>query len=184
MEILWFILLGVLLGMFLLFEGYEWGARSVYYLYAENNEERRQAMNSVRSIWAANEVWLLAYIGLMYVVFPDFFVWNKIHFEGIFFLYVVLYVLSIALNNLIPVFFDRPVRKFLDIAFFTAQLGMIFLTGLYIAVMIRGWNGDRVSLWSNGFSPFTEQSGYLDWFTLLFSFFFFILILLQGLGWA
>ena len=184
MEILWFIILGVLFGMFLLFEGYEWGARTVYFLYAGTGEERRQVLDSVRSIWAANEVWLLAYLGLMYVVFPDFFAWNKTHFEGIFYTYVVLYVLSVAVNNLIPVFFDRPVRKVLDIVFFAAQLGMIFLTGIYIAVVIRGWNGDHTALWSKNFSPFTEQSGYLDWFTLLFSFFFFIIILLQGLGWV
>lgn len=184
MEILWYILLWLMLGIYLLFEGYEWGARTVYVLYASNDNERNQVAESIRSIWSANEIWLLAYIGLMFLVFPDFFAWNKKFFEGLFYVFVVFYVLSVALNNLLHIFNDRPIKKFLIWFFGIAQMGMIFLMGLYVSVLLRGWNGSTPRLWSRSFSPFSDQSGFLDWFTLLFMFFFFTLILLQGLGWT
>ncbi len=184
MEVLWYIILWLILGLYLLFEGYEWGARIVYFLYTSNDDERRQVLESTRSVWSANEIWLLAYIGLMYLVFPGFFAWNRQYFEGIFYLFVVLYVLSVAVNNLLRIFDDRPARKLLNLLFFAAQAGMTVLMGLYVAVLLRGWNGASIGLWSRSFSPFSGDSGYLDWFTLLFVFLFFILILLQGLGWT
>ncbi len=184
MEVLWYVILWLLLGFYLLFEAYEWGARTVYFLYTSNDDERRQVLDSTRSVWSANEVWFLAYIGLMYLVFPAFFAWNKTHFEGLFYLFVVLYVLSVAVNNLLRIFQGGTLRKFLDLLFVIAQLGMTVLMGLYVAVLLRGWNGVSLRLWSQKFSPFTGNSGYLDWFTLLFVFLFFILILLQGLGWT
>jgi len=184
MPLFWFVVLGVLLGIFFLFEGYEWGARIVYGLFTSNDDERRQVLKSVQSVWSANEIWFLAFLGLTYWVFPEFFQWLWHYFSGILYLILFLYVLSIVLNNLIRVFWDRPFRRILDALFVLVQIAIVVLFGLIIAVFLRGWQGDSLRLWSKHFSPFSDTSGYLDWFTVLFILFFFIIILLEGLGWT
>jgi len=95
-----------------------------------------------------------------------------------------LYVFTIVLNNLIRVFWGRPFRRWLDKLFLVAQSGIVLLFGLMIAIWLRGWDGDSPRWVSEGFSPFSGNSGYLDWFTVLFTFFFFIVIVLEGLGWT
>jgi len=184
MPVFWFIVAGVLLGMFLLFEGYEWGTRIVYGFYASNDNERRQVFKSVQSVWSANEIWFLAFLGVVYWVFPAFFEWLREFLAPLFYIVIFLYVLVVVLNNLIRVFWDRPFRRWLDILLLVAQSGMVLLFGLMIAIWLRGWDGDKPRLWSEGFSPFGGMSGYLDWFTVLFTLFFFIVIVLEGLGWT
>ena len=184
MPVFWFIILAVLLGIFFMFEGYEWGTRIVYGLYTSNDDERKQVFKSVQSVWAANEIWLLAFLGVSYWVFPEFFRWLQHFFAPLFYVIIFLYVLTVVLNNLIRIFWDKPFRRFLDTLLLVAQAGIVLLFGLMLAIFLRGWDGDAPRLWSRNFSPFSGQSGYLDWFTLLFTLFFFIVILLEGLGWT
>lgn len=183
MPLFWFVILGAFLGIFFLFEGYEWGARIAYGLFTSNDDERRQVLKSVQSVWSANEIWFLAFLGLTYWVFPEFFKWIWHYFSGILYVIIFLYVLSIVLNNLIRVFWDKPFRRILDFFFVLTHILMVILFGLMIAVFLRGWEGDQLRWTSVRFSPFSEQSGYLDWFTVLFILFFYILVLLEGLGW-
>jgi cytochrome d ubiquinol oxidase subunit II len=183
METFWYILLWILFGLYILFEGYEFGAGIVYLLYARTDEEKRKTLKSIRSVWDANEIWLLAFLGLAYLVFPAFFLRLKESFEEIFYLFVFIYVLQLILQNLIPVFFDRPFRKWLDLLYGISNVTLTVLLGLFVANILRGGIRTGMPLISGSFSPFVQNTGFFDWFTTLFTFFFFILILLHGLGW-
>ena len=183
METLWYIILWTLFGVYILLEGYEFGAGMVYLFWARTDEEKKKVLKSIRSIWDANEIWLVAFIGLAYFVFPEFF--RRIYeaFGSWFYTLVFLYILQLVLQNLILLFFDRPFRKILDILYGLANVLIVFILGIFVANILRGNISGDMPFFSHKFSPFVEKTGYLDWFTLLFSSFFFVVILLHGLGW-
>jgi len=183
METLWYIILWTLLGIYILLEGYEFGAGMVYLLFAKTDEEKKKTLKSIRSIWDANEIWLVAFIGIAYFVFPDFFKRMAEAFSGWFYLFVTAYFVQLITQNLILIFFDRPFRKILDWIYGIANFVIVFILGMFISNILRGNIRDGMPLISENFSPFTRQTGYIDWFTLLFIIMLGVIILMHGLGW-
>ncbi len=183
METVWFIILGVLLGIYILLDGYEWGGGMVYWLFAGDDKEKMQVLKSIRSIWDANEVWLIAFAALTYFIFPGFFETFYSNLKGIIFVFIFVFVLNILLQNLVYVLFNQPFRKYLDILYGLSNVFIVGILGFLIAMFIRGGITDNMGFWSEKFSPLSSRPGYIDWFTVLFTVFFYILILLQGLGW-
>lgn len=183
METVWFIILGVLLGVYILLDGYELGGGMVYLFFTENDEEKKKVLKSIRSIWDANEVWLIAFAVLSYLIFPEFFQTVYNHLKGLIYVFIFVFVLNILLQNLIYALFDKGFRKYLDVLYGLANFVLVGLLGLIIALLIRGGIVEDMPLWSEKFSPLTRKPGFLDWFTMIFIVFFYIVILLQGLGW-
>ncbi len=183
METLWYIILWTLLGIYLLLEGYEFGAGAVYLLWAKTDDEKKKTLQSIRSVWDANEIWLLAFLGLAYFVFPEFFQRIYEAFGAWFYTLIFLYILQLVMQNLILLFFDKPYRKFLDLVYGLSNLSVIFILGVFVSNILRGNISSEMPLFSDSFSPFAGRTGYLDWFTLLFTLWFYILILMHGLGW-
>ncbi len=183
METLWYIILWTLLGIYILMEGYEFGSGMVYLLYAKTDAEKKKTLLSIRSIWDANEIWLVAFIGLAYFVFPEFFARINEAFGGLFYLLIFAYVLQLVIQNLILLFFESPYRKFLDWIYGIANFVIVFILGVFIANILRGNISGDMPVFSEKFSPFAARTGYIDWFSLLFVILFYILILMHGLGW-
>ncbi len=184
METLWFIILWSLLGIYIILEAYEFGAGVIYIFFTDNDEEKKRTLKSIRSIWDANEVWLLAFLVLAYFVFPGFFRILLETFGNWLYLFIVIYILQVILQNMILVFFDKPFRRFLDWIYGIANLILIVLLGLFLGNIIRGNISGDMPLIGEKFSPFAYPTGKIDWFSVLFSFLFLLLILLQGLGWV
>ncbi len=182
--ILWYVILFVLFALYFIFEAYEWGAGMVYGLFASNEEEKRKVLSAVKSVWAANEVWLLAFIGLSYAVFPQFFRSMSDFYTGLFFVFVFAYILQIISYNLVRVFFDRGVRPLFEWLYVLSSFTLAVLSGLFIALIIRGGTSEKMHMLSGNFSPFSGNPGYLDYFTVLFVLLFVLIILLNGLGWV
>ncbi|NPA43020.1 MAG: cytochrome d ubiquinol oxidase subunit II [Chlorobi bacterium] len=183
METLWYIILWALLGIYILLEGYEFGAGMVYLLFARTDSEKRKVIQSIRSIWDANEIWLVAFLALAYLVFPDFF--HRIYeaFGKWFYVFVVAYFVQLVTQNLILIFFDRPFRKILDWVYGLANFVIVFIIGVFISNILRGNIGADMQMFSQNFSPFSPRTGYIDWFVLLFVLMLGLIILMHGLGW-
>ena len=66
----WFCLVAVMLAIYVLLDGFDFGAGAIQMLVARTPEERRQAIASIGPLWDGNEVWLLAAGGTLYFAFP------------------------------------------------------------------------------------------------------------------
>ncbi|MEX0777363.1 MAG: cytochrome d ubiquinol oxidase subunit II [Phycisphaeraceae bacterium] len=70
LNLLWFILLGVLLAGYAILDGFDLGV-GILHLGARNDNERRVILNSIGPIWDGNEVWLVTFGGALFAAFPE-----------------------------------------------------------------------------------------------------------------
>lgn len=69
LNLLWFILLGVLLAGYAILDGFDLGV-GILHLGARGDRERRVMMNSIGPLWDGNEVWLITFGGALFAAFP------------------------------------------------------------------------------------------------------------------
>ncbi len=70
LNLLWFVLLGVLLAGYAILDGFDLGV-GILHLAARDEKERRLMLNSIGPLWDGNEVWLVTFGGAMFAAFPD-----------------------------------------------------------------------------------------------------------------
>jgi cytochrome d ubiquinol oxidase subunit II len=70
LNILWFILLGVLLAGYAVLDGFDLGV-GILHPVARTDVERRTFLNAIGPIWDGNEVWLVTFGGAMFAAFPE-----------------------------------------------------------------------------------------------------------------
>lgn len=70
LNVVWFVLVGVLfIGLFFL-EGFDWGAGMLTPFLGRNDSERRQVINAIGPVWEGNQVWLITAGGAIFAAFP------------------------------------------------------------------------------------------------------------------
>jgi len=69
LNILWFILLGVLLAGYAILDGFDLGV-GILHLAVKGDKDRRILMNSIGPLWDGNEVWLVTFGGALFAAFP------------------------------------------------------------------------------------------------------------------
>ena len=67
---LWYGIVVVLLGMYVILDGFDLGAGILSPFVARTDTERRQVLAAIGPFWDGNEVWLLAAGGALFVAFP------------------------------------------------------------------------------------------------------------------
>src|SRR5438067_7709161 len=70
MQTLWFILVGFMLTMYVILDGFDLGAGAIHLFAAKNDEERRMILRAIGPVWDGNEVWLIAAGGTIFFTFP------------------------------------------------------------------------------------------------------------------
>jgi cytochrome bd ubiquinol oxidase subunit II len=70
LNLLWFVLLGVLLAGYAILDGFDLGVGIIHFI-ARNDEQRRLMINSIGPLWDGNEVWLVTFGGAMFAAFPN-----------------------------------------------------------------------------------------------------------------
>src|SRR5258705_6126775 len=70
MQTLWFILVGFMLTMYVVLDGFDLGAGTIHPFAAKNDHERRMILQSIGPVWDGNEVWLIAAGGTLFFSFP------------------------------------------------------------------------------------------------------------------
>ena len=68
-QITWFFLVGILLTIFAILDGFDFGV-GAWYLRVKKDKERRTLLNSIGPFWDGNEVWLLTGGGALFAAFP------------------------------------------------------------------------------------------------------------------
>lgn len=91
LQLLWFVLIGVLFSGFFFLEGFDFGVGMSVQTLAHNDGERDQVVETIGPVWDGNEVWLLTAGGAMFASFPY---WYASLFSGF---YLILFIILVGL---------------------------------------------------------------------------------------
>lgn len=163
LQLLWFILIGVLFSGFFFLEGFDFGVGMSTRLLARNREERSQVLGTIGPVWDANEVWLLTAGGAMFASFPN---WYASVFSGY---YLILFVILFGLI-IRGVSFEfrgkmatEKGRNFWDWTVFVGSLIPPFFFGLLFTSMVSGMpldeKGNMMATFTDYFTPFSVVGG-------------------------
>jgi cytochrome d ubiquinol oxidase subunit II len=93
LEILWFCLIAVLWGGYLVLEGFDFGVGMLLPFLPRNESERGAMFQSIGPVWDGNEVWLVVAGGATFAAFPA---WYATMFSGFYLaLLLILFFLII-----------------------------------------------------------------------------------------
>ena len=70
LNLIWFVLLGVLLAGYAMLDGFDLGV-GMLHLLARGDAERRVVVASIGPVWDGNEVWLVTFGGALFAAFPE-----------------------------------------------------------------------------------------------------------------
>lgn len=91
LQLLWFVLIGVLFSGFFFLEGFDFGVGMSVETLAHNEKEKDQIVETIGPVWDGNEVWLLTAGGAMFASFPY---WYASLFSGY---YLILFIILVGL---------------------------------------------------------------------------------------
>ena len=138
LNVLWFILIGVLFAGFFVLEGFDYGVGILLPFGAKSDEERRVLLNTIGPFWDGNEVWLLTAGGAIFAAFPT---WYATLFSG-FYLAFFLILLALIVRGIVIDFrskVDSPKwRATWDWLFFAGSLLPALLFGVAVSNFLTG----------------------------------------------
>lgn len=70
LQITWLALLGLMLGGYFVLGGYDYGVQALRPLLARDEEDRRATLGALGPFFLGNEVWLVAFAGVLFGAFP------------------------------------------------------------------------------------------------------------------
>src|SRR5207244_12959588 len=70
MGMVWFAIVSGMLAIYVVLDGFDFGAGILHRFVARTDEERRTVLAAIGPVWDANEVWLIAAGGVLFMGFP------------------------------------------------------------------------------------------------------------------
>jgi cytochrome bd ubiquinol oxidase subunit II len=170
MQTLWFAIASTVLAVYVVMDGFDFGAGALHLFVARNDRERRQVLSAIGPFWDGNEVWLLVTGGVLFLAFP------KVLASGLSGFYLaIMFVLWVLILRGIAIEFRSHVedvmwRAFWDAVFAVASILAPVLLGAALGNLLRGVPLDDHGWFSlslfESFSPWGSL-GTLDWYTVL-----------------
>lgn len=159
----------LMLTVFLVLEGWDFGAGLLQFVVGRSEAERGVVLRAIGPLWIWNEVWLVAFGGMTFALFPSVMASAFSGFYLAFFLLLwclILRGVSVELRNHLG---DGLWREAWDFAFAASNLLLAVLVGVALGNVVRGVPLDARGEFSVPF--FTDfgvrgQVGILDWYTL------------------
>jgi cytochrome bd ubiquinol oxidase subunit II len=183
MEMLWFWLVSVMVAIYAVMDGFDFGAGILHHLVARTDGERRQVLGAIGPLWDGNEVWLLAGGGSLFLAFPKVLAAGFSGFYMAMFMVIWTFILrGIAIEFRSHVA-DRMWRGFWDFVFNFASVLLPILLGAALGNVVRGVPLDETGYFNIPlFTHFTTQNpvGILDWYTILMGVFVFLTLANHG----
>jgi len=137
LNIVWFILVGVLLAGYAILDGFDLGI-GILHPFVKGDMNRRIMINSIGPVWDGNEVWLVTGGGALFAAFPDVY---ATVFSG-FYLAIMLIIVVIIFRAVAIEFRSKnpsPVwRNTWDWAFSISSLLIALLFGVALGNIILG----------------------------------------------
>ena len=170
MQMLWFWLVSVMVAIYAVLDGFDFGAGALHLLVARDESERRQVLAAIGPLWDGNEVWLLAGGGSLFLAFPAVLAAG---FSG-FYLAMFMVIWTLVLRGIAIEFRshvrDGLWRAFWDGVFALASILMPVLLGAALGNVVRGVPLDASGYFQIPlFTDFGTRGavGILDWYTVL-----------------
>lgn len=197
MELFWYIVLMTMLAVYLILDGYDFGAGIIHLFFAKTEKDKKVITNAIGPFWDANEVWLIAAGGVLFFAFPTLYASS---FSG-FYLPLIM-ILWLLIFRAIGLELRGQVKNVIwesiwDKAFGIASLLLALFFGIALGNVVRGVNlgsvVDGIStheahyfflpLWNSTFSPKSEHLGIIDWFTILLGIVAVVALTIHGANW-
>ena len=138
LEDLWFVLYVMIIGGYIVLDGFDLGVGMLGPLLAKDDRDQRVLLNSIGPVWDGNEVWLVLGGGALFAAFP--LVYASL-FSG-FYLAMMLVLLVLILRTIAIEFRSKREsatwRKTWDWFFFGSSLGITVLLGVAFGNVIQG----------------------------------------------
>jgi cytochrome d ubiquinol oxidase subunit II len=135
---IWFILFIVIVGGYLILDGFDMGVGILHLVAARNDTERRTLLNSIGPVWDGNEVWLILGGGVLFAIFP--FAYASL-FSGLYLAFMLVLVVLIFRTVTFEFRSQRPGKTWRtawDISFSLSSLLLALLLGVAFGAVISG----------------------------------------------
>src|SRR5271156_5516932 len=165
----WYILVSLMLIMYIVLDGRNFGVGMLHWFVARTQEERRQVVAAVGPLWLWHEVWLVAFGGTLLAAFPKLM---AVAFSGYYLaLFLILWCLllrgmALEVGGHIN---DRMWQSFWDFTFVVSSFLLAILFGAAAGNLVRGVPVDAQGNFSMAFFTNFKVHGYvglLDWYTV------------------
>ncbi len=197
MEIFWYILIVMVLAIFFILDGYDFGTGIIHLFLAKKEKDREVIAKAAGLFWDSNEVWLVAGGGMLFMAFPTFYasVFSGFYLPLIIVLWLIVFR---AIGLELRAQFDYNMWKDIwDKAFGVSSLMLALFFGIALGNIVRGVNLGGVEngvstyeehffflpLWNSSFSPLAENPGVIDWFTIIIGLISVVVLAIHGANW-
>ncbi len=183
MQTIWFGIVSVMVAIYVVLDGFDFGAGVLHLFVAKNDGERRSILTAIGPLWDGNEVWLLAGGGALVFAFPRVYAAG---FSG-FYLPLMMVLWLLMLRALSIEFRSMEAshlwRGFWDTTFFISSTLMAIVLGAALGNVIRGVPLSPAGYFSGPlFTDFRigQNPGVLDWYTVTIGVFALLVLALHG----
>ncbi|MBU3821545.1 cytochrome d ubiquinol oxidase subunit II [Flavobacteriaceae bacterium XHP0103] len=197
MELFWYIVLMTMLAVYIILDGYDFGAGIIHLFFAKTEKDKKAITNAIGPFWDANEVWLIAAGGVLFFAFPTLYAssFSGFYLPLIMILWLLIFrAIGLELRGQIH---NKMWEAVWDKAFGIASLLLALFFGIALGNVVRGVNLGMVTngvsaheahyfflpLWNPTFSPQAEHLGIIDWFTLLLGIIGVVALTIHGANW-
>jgi len=197
MEVFWYLVIALVVTMFFLLDGYDFGVGIMHLFFAKKEKDKEVIAKSAGLFWDSNEVWLVAAGGLLFMAFPTFYasVFSGFYLPFMLVLWLIIFrAIGLELRGQFK--YDMW-RSLWDTSFGVASLLLALLFGVALGNVIRGVNLGGVEngvsayeahyfflpLWDGSFSPYSTHPGAIDWFTLTIGLLAVLALAIHGANW-
>lgn len=197
METFWFIAIAIVLAVFFILDGYDFGTGIIHLFFAKTEKDKEVIAKSAGLFWDSNEVWLVAAGGLLFMAFPTFYasVFSGFYLPLILVLWLIIFrAIGLELRGQ---FKFQMWKDIWDKSFGVSSLLLALFFGIALGNIVRGVNlggvEDGVSvyeghyfflpLWNSSFSPLSDHPGILDWFTIIIGLISVVTLAIHGANW-
>jgi len=164
LNLIWFILLGVLLAGYAVLDGFDLGV-GMLHLLARGDDERKTFIATIGPIWDGNEVWLVTFGGALFAAFPEAY---ATVFSG-FYIVFMLVLLALILRAVSLDFRSKTAspawRKTWDVLFCVSSTLATVLFGVGVGNAMIGVPLDERGIYRGGFfnllNPYAIMVGLL-----------------------
>jgi len=197
MAVFFSIVLVIMLTIFIILDGADFGAGIIHLFIAKDEKDKESIVKAIGPFWDGNEVWLIAAGGVMFFAFPLLY---ASAFSGFYLPLIIVLLLLIfrgiglEFKNLVD---NKLWRTIWDKSFGIASLLLALFFGAALGNVARGVNLDGVvngvskfepayffnPLWNEYFSPLSENKGILDWFTIIIGVIAVVTLTIHGAAW-
>jgi cytochrome d ubiquinol oxidase subunit II len=197
MEIFWFIIIAIVLAVFFILDGYDFGAGIIHLFMAKTEKDKEVITKSAGLFWDSNEVWLVAAGGMLFMAFPTFYasVFSGFYLPLIIVLWLIVFrAIGLEFRGQ---FKYQMWKDIWDKSFGVSSLLLALFFGIALGNVVRGVNLGGVKngvssyeghyfflpLWDSSFSPLSETPGVIDWFTIVIGLIAVVTLAIHGANW-